>query len=101
MTANTGERDQLICANQECKKVYTPQTHNQKYCCAECCRVATNARIKQKYHENKARLRGKNRKCDSCGSQLSRYNRGDTCSLCQSREEEKIRATVLEHLGVG
>ena len=44
----------MICANTECAKEFDSKTHNQKYCSDECCRVATNRRIMEKYYEKKA-----------------------------------------------
>ena len=44
----------MICANSECKKDFAPKTHNQKYHNDECCRIATNRRIMEKYYDKKA-----------------------------------------------
>ena len=41
----------MICHNKECSKDFEAKTHNQKYCTDECCRVATNRRIMEKYYE--------------------------------------------------
>ena len=38
----------MICENKECKKKFTPKTHNQKYCKDECCRIATKKSIMRK-----------------------------------------------------
>ena len=46
----------MICSNKECAKEFDAKTHNQKYCSDECCRIATNIKIKQKYYDKKARL---------------------------------------------
>lgn len=73
----------MICANQECAKVFTAKTHNQKYCSDECCRVATNRRIMEKYYEKKEIRSGKLRKCAKCKTKLSRYNQNDVCSTCE------------------
>lgn len=73
----------MICANSECKKDFTPKTHNQKYCTDECCRVATNRRIMEKYYERKAIRNGALRPCSRCGHQLSRYNKGNFCATCE------------------
>jgi hypothetical protein len=43
----------MICSNKECSKDFDAKTHNQKYCSDECCRVATNKRIMEKYYEKK------------------------------------------------
>lgn len=73
----------MICANSECKKDFTPKTHNQKYCTDECCRIATNRRIMEKYYERKAIRNGAFRPCSRCGHQLSRYNKGNFCATCE------------------
>ena len=49
----------MICAYKECFNEFEAKTHNQKYCSDECCRTATNIKIKERYYENKARLNGK------------------------------------------
>jgi hypothetical protein len=41
----------MICGNKECAKDFDAKTHNQKYCSDECCRIATNKRIMEKYYE--------------------------------------------------
>ena len=73
----------MICSNKECAKEFDSKTHNQKYCCDECCRVATNRRIMEKYYEKKAIKNGAFRGCKKCGSRLSRYNKSDTCAPCE------------------
>ena len=72
----------MICANKECAKSFDAKTHNQKYCSDECCRVATNRRIMEKYYERKAIRNGALRIC-KCGNKLSRYNAGNVCSICE------------------
>ena len=72
----------MICANKECLKEFDAKTHNQKYCSDECCRVATNRRIMEKYYEKKAIRNGAPRSC-KCGNKLSRYNTGNLCSMCE------------------
>ena len=39
----------MICSNKECAKEFAPKTHNQKYCSDECCKIATNLKVKEKY----------------------------------------------------
>lgn len=73
----------MICANSECKKDFNPKTHNQKYCTDECCRIATNRRIMEKYYEKKAIRKGSKRPCIKCKAQLSRYNTSSMCSSCE------------------
>jgi len=83
----------MICANTECNKKFDSKTHNQKYCSDECCRVATNKRIMQKYYEKKAIKNGASRLCKGCKSQLSRYNAEDICSSCL--KETNLRSKKL------
>ena len=75
----------MICSNKECAKDFTPKTHNQKYCTDECCRVATNRRIMEKYYEKKAIKNGSIRQCTKCKSQLSRYNTESICAACDKK----------------
>jgi len=75
----------MICSNQECKKEFSPKTHNQKYCSDECCRLATNKRIMEKYYEKKAIRNGALRRCKKCNTQLSRYNDSVICSTCNKK----------------
>jgi len=44
----------VICSREDCGKEFNQKTHNQKYCSDECCRIATNRRIMEKYYEKKA-----------------------------------------------
>lgn len=85
----------MICANAECAKDFEPKTHNQKYCTDECCRVATNRRIMEKYYEKKAIRNGAKRQCKRCKSQLSRYNESDLCVLCNRSKNEQDRKKLL------
>jgi len=88
----------MICFNSECAKDFTPKTHNQKYCSDECCRIATNRRIMEKYYEKKAIKNGAPRICKTCKTKLSRYNQNDICSTCEkniSYEGKKILWSIL------
>jgi hypothetical protein len=87
----------MICAYEECKKEFTPKTHNQKYCCDECCRTATNQKLKDAYYEKKARLAGKQRICKNkgCNVVLSRYNSNSTCTKCDADKEELKRLELI------
>ena len=78
----------MICANKECSKEFEPKTHNQKYCTEECCRVATNRRIMEKYYEKKAIRNGALRVCKKCHTQLSRYNDSSLCVSCNRKKEK-------------
>lgn len=88
----------MICANKECAKEFDAKTHNQKYCCDECCRVATNKKIMEKYYEKKAIRSGAKRECKFCKSRLSRYNQSNTCSKCEKNSAIKNRSTLLRML---
>lgn len=85
----------MICANKGCAKEFESKTHNQKYCSDECCRVATNRRIMEKYYEKKAIRNGALRICKSCKSKLSRYNQTDICSKCQKSSVSKERNKII------
>ena len=92
----------VICANKECLngKEFTSKTHNQKYCSDECCRIATNRRIMEKYYEKKAIRNGASRGCKKCGAQLSRYNDTTLCASCQKKiditKKSKIKGMIDE-----
>jgi hypothetical protein len=90
----------MICSNKGCTNKFEPKTHNMKYCSDECCREATNAKIKQKYYDKKARLAGAVRVCKTkdCEYKLSRYNSGDICESCISAEKKKEQQELLEML---
>jgi hypothetical protein len=87
----------LICAYSECNKEFNPQTHNQKYCSDVCCRISTNLKIREKYYENKERLKGKKRYCSErgCKNLLSRYNEDNRCQTCESKMESNKRNSLL------
>ena len=88
----------MICANKECAKEFDAKTHNQKYCCDECCRVATNKKIMEKYYEKKAIRSGAKRECKVCKSRLSRHNQSNVCSKCEKNSAIKNRSTILRML---
>jgi len=85
----------MICANKECSKDFEPKTHNQKYCTDECCRVATNRRIMEKYYEKKAIRNGAARGCKKCNAQLSRYNETNLCASCQKKIDITKRSKIM------
>ncbi len=89
-----------ICAREGCGNVYIKNTHNQKYCSGECCRIATNAKIMERYYEKKHRLSGKERVCKSegCGKSLSRYNASDICAACESKRTNVDLSDVVTTL---
>lgn len=85
----------MICANKECAKEFESKTHNQKYCSDECCRVATNRRIMEKYYEKKAIRNGAVRQCNKCNTKLSRYNQGSLCSSCEKKINVTNRGKII------
>jgi hypothetical protein len=88
----------MICAYEECNNEFEPKTHNQKYCSDECCRTATNQKLKDAYYEKKARLAGKTRICKTqgCNVVLSRYNEGRICDKCESAKREEERKALVK-----
>jgi len=84
----------MKCANAECLKEFDPKTHNQKYHSDECCRIATNKRIMEKYYEKKAIRNGAHRVCKKCKSKLSRYNQSDVCASCEKRINEESKVMI-------
>lgn len=90
----------MICSNSLCEKKFNAKTHNQKYCSDECCRIATNKRIMEKYYEKKAIRNGASRGCKKCGVQLSRYNDTTLCSPCNKKidiaKRNKIKGMIDE-----
>ena len=88
----------MICGNVECKNNFVPKTHNQKYCSDECCRIATNKRIMDKYYEKKAIRNGAPRPCVKCNTQLSRYNKSNLCAVCEKGIGIQNRKNIMESL---
>jgi hypothetical protein len=85
----------MICSNKECAKEFEPKTHNQKYCTDECCRIATNRRIMEKYYEKKAIRNGARRGCKLCDVQLSRYNESNLCASCTRKVNQDQKTKLL------
>jgi hypothetical protein len=91
----------MICANPACNKAYQKNTHNQKYCSPECCKIVTNEDIKRKYHEKRARLKGLVRYCSNgCGTVLSRYNKYDVCAYCDAASAAQQKTELFGILSV-
>lgn len=82
-----------ICAYTECGADFTAKTHNQRYCSDECCRLATNKRIMEKYYQRKERRKGGRRVCVStdCSTILNRYNDSEICSLCLAKKDTQTK----------
>ena len=93
----------MICSNDGCENEFEKTTHNQKYCSDECCREATNLKIKQKNQERKDRLSGKKRICKNrgCETILSRYDEDPVCEYCKSKQVTKNREDLLRIVGYG
>jgi hypothetical protein len=87
----------MICAYDQCDNEFEAKTHNQKYCSDECCRIATNEKLKEAYYDKKARLAGKKRICKTkgCGSVLSRYQEDTICSICVAKQKAKEREELI------
>lgn len=86
----------MICGNLECGKEFNAKTHNQKYCSDDCCRIATNRRIMEKYYEKRAIKKGAKRECKYCKSKLSRYNQDLICAACLKNSEIKAKNFIME-----
>lgn len=92
----------MICANEGCSNEFNKTTHNQKYCSDECCREATNKKIREKYYEQKERLAGKKRTCSSrgCNNHLSRYNDGKICNTCVAKQKTDEKYELFRIMNV-
>jgi len=86
---------------QNCGVDFEPTAHNQKFHSPECLRESTNRRVREKYHEDKDRLKGKQRFCkNGCGTVLSRYNSESVCHYCKAEIVKQRKRDFLEALGV-
>lgn len=92
----------MICAREDCGIEFDQKTHNQKYCSDECCRIATNKRIMEKYYEKKAIRNGAKRICKSkgCNEILSRYNYSSVCYSCESKKRSSAKKELLDLVNV-
>jgi hypothetical protein len=90
----------MICAYEECSNKFEPKTHNQKYCSEECCKIATNLKVKEKYFYKKARVAGVKFICDSkgCNQILSRFTLDKICENCKAKQRSKDRKEILDML---
>ena len=90
----------MICSNKGCTNKFKPKTHNQKYCSDECCKIATNLKIKEKYYYKKARASGKEFICANrgCKQILSRFTVDKICEGCKMKEKSKEKQTLLDML---
>jgi hypothetical protein len=88
--------EKLICAREDCKKHFVKRTHNQKFCSDDCCKIATNRRLMERYYARKARRSGAERFCVVCNeTKLSRYNNSDTCGSCEVSSKENFRNSLV------
>lgn len=91
--------DTFVCAREGCDVVADRKTHNQKYCTDECCRLATNKRIMEKYYERQAQRKGTARYCKRCDiTKLSRYNDSSICNGCKSEGQVAANNSVIAML---
>lgn len=88
----------IQCQNAGCDIMFAKKTHNQRYHDDECCRLATNAKIMEKYYTRRAQRLGLARHCDVCGTKLSRYNSDKTCSPCTQEKEVEKNKSVADML---
>lgn len=89
----------LTCARNGCDVEFEAKTHNQKYCGPECCRIATNKRIMEKYYDKRDRRRGKVRYCKDCEvTRLSRYNDSSVCGPCKEKKMVSINESLATML---
>lgn len=82
----------------ECQQDFEFKTHNQKYCSNQCCRIATNKRIMQKYYQKRERLAGKERLCLDCNARLSKHNPLDICALCEKRRTKSKTGKTIKDI---
>lgn len=89
----------IKCAREGCSEEFVKRTHNQKYHDDECCKLATNVRMMEKYYRRKAQQSGQTRYCSVCfNTKLSRYNDSTVCSGCQMSREVSMNNSVASML---
>jgi hypothetical protein len=90
----------MICAYEDCNNEFEAKTHNQKYCSDECCKIATNVKIKEKYQNAKARRSGVKFVCKNrgCSQVLNRYSNNEECEGCLAKKKSGDRKQILEML---
>lgn len=87
------------CDRIGCGEWFDKKTHNQRYHNDECCRLATNAKIMEKYYERRAQKLGHTRMCKSCRiTKLSRYNDDQICAGCKAQNKLDTTNSVLDML---
>lgn len=88
----------IVCENKGCEIKFSKKTHNQRYHDDECCRLATNAKIMEKYYQRRAQRLGIARFCTACDTKLSRYNSADKCNACTLENEVTRNQSVANAL---
>ena len=89
----------IKCARDGCEVEFKPRKHNMKYCGKQCCDLATNVRLIEKYWQRKAQKSGQVRFCTVCEqTKLSRYNDTTVCSSCQMKKEVEMNNSVSSML---
>jgi hypothetical protein len=92
-------KEPVQCDRPGCDEWFVKKTHNQRYHNDECCRIATNAKIMEKYYERRDIKNGIARTCKACNvTKLSRYNDSQTCAACTSKRETDVNSSVLNML---
>ncbi len=93
----TGETK--TCSMDGCEVEFEARSHNQIFCSKEHQRIVTNQKIKDNYHDRKARRKGQERLCEVCGvTKLSRYNDSKLCQSCQVKSRENRDTDALAAL---
>jgi len=93
------KKEEKVCARKGCDETFVSKKHNQKYHNDECCRLATNQKIMEKYYEKRAQRRGETRMCKTCKvTKLSRYNDDQVCSSCKSKSVLDANNSVIDML---
>ena len=93
------KKEPVQCDRPGCEEWFVKKTHNQRYHNDECCRIATNAKIMEKYYERRDIKNGVERTCKKCNlTKLSRYNDSQICASCKSKREAEVNASVFAML---
>ncbi len=86
--------DYKDCANPDCGLPFEPKAHNSIYCKPECRTKVMNARILERYHQKRKRIKNHEvRICfrKNCTNILSRYNKEN---ICEIHKEERFRSRL-------
>lgn len=78
---------------QWCDNSFETAVSYQIYCSVECRDLATKEKIAERYMQTRVYRRvGKDRKCKSCGGQLSIFNDEQICSACTINPQDVKKA---------